>query len=49
MICAEEAIKPYAEKILKHVVYKLIIADDKENEEIACRAYKIAELLGLHI
>lgn len=46
MALIEDKVKPYTEKILKQVVYKLII---DEEEEIRDRASKVAELLGLYI
>ena len=46
IICVEGAIKPHSAKILKDVVYKLIL---DEEPEIANRTYKIAELLGLYV
>ena len=46
IICVEGAIKPHCAKILKDVVYKLIL---DEEPEIASRTYKIAELLGLYV
>jgi len=46
IICVEDAIKPHVEKILRNVIYKLILDEDKD---IAHRTYKIAELLGLYV
>jgi hypothetical protein len=46
IICVEDGIKPYVEKILKGVVYKLIL---DEEADIASRAYKITELIGLYV
>ena len=46
IICVEDKIKPYTEKILRQVVYKLIL---DEEPDIANRAYKVAELLGLYV
>ncbi len=46
MVCVEGGIKPHVEKILKNIVYKLIL---DEEQEIARRTYKIAELLGLYV
>lgn len=46
IICAEDRIKPHCQDILKNVIYKLIL---DEEAEIAQRAYKIAELLGLYV
>ena len=46
IICAEDAIQPQCEKILKNVIYKNIL---DEEPDIAQRAYKIAELLGLYV
>ena len=46
IICVEDAIKPHCERILKNVIYKMII---DEEQEIATRTYKIAELLGLYV
>jgi len=46
IVCVEEAVKPHAEKILKQVVYKLIL---DEEPDVAQRTYKIVELLGLFI
>lgn len=44
--CVEDEIKPYAEKILKSVIYKLIL---DEEPEVSTRSLKIAELLGLYV
>lgn len=46
IVCAEAAIKPHAAKILKDVIYKLIL---DEEPEVANRTYKIAELLGFYV
>ncbi len=46
IICVEDNIKPHAEKILKQVVYKMIM---DEEVDVATRTYKIVELLGLYI
>lgn len=46
MVCVEDQIKPFAERILKNVIYKLILDDENE---IANRSLKIAELLGLYV
>ena len=46
IICVEEDIKPHVEKILKNIVYKLIL---DEELEIAKRTYKLAEVLGLYV
>ena len=46
IVCVEGAIQPHVENILKKVVYKLILDDEPE---IALRAKKIAELLGLYV
>eukprot|EP00347_Sterkiella_histriomuscorum_P013730 403363587 len=46
IICVEDGIKPYVEKILKNIVYRLIL---DEEPEIASRAYKITELIGLYV
>ena len=42
----EDGIKPHTEKILKQIIYKMIL---DEEPAIANRSYKIAELLGLYI
>ena len=42
----EDGIKPHTEKILRNVIYKMIL---DEEPAIANRTYKIAELLGLYI
>lgn len=46
IVCAEHKIKPHCNDILKNVIYKLIL---DEEQEIASRAYKVAELLGLYV
>lgn len=46
IICSEDKVKPFIEKILKNVVYKLIL---DEEPEISQRAYKITELIGLYV
>ena len=46
ILCVEDSIKPHAEKILRNVVYKLILNDEPP---IALRTFKIAELLGLFV
>ena len=46
IVCVEAGIKPHAEKILRQIIYKLIL---DEEPEIARRTYKIAELLGLYV
>lgn len=46
IICVEDAIKPHVEKILRNIVYKLILDEDKD---ISQRTYKIAELMGLYV
>lgn len=46
ILCVEDGIKPHTERILKQVVYKFIL---DEEPEIAQRAYKIAEVLGLYV
>ena len=46
IICVEDGIKPHVEKILRNVVYKLIL---DEEPEIAARAYRIVELIGLYV
>lgn len=46
IICAEDRIKPFIEKVLKSVVYKLILDEDPE---ISTRAFKITELIGLYV
>ena len=45
-MCVEGKIKPFAEKILRTIVYKLIL---DEEPQIAHRVHKIAELLGLYL
>lgn len=45
-MCVEDKVKPYAEKILRQVCYKLIL---DEETAIAHRVHKITELLGLYI
>jgi hypothetical protein len=51
IVCVEgEAIKPHTEKILKNIVYKMILEEGNNGEkEIADKARKIAELLGLYV
>lgn len=46
IVCIESGIKPHAEKILKNIIYKMIL---DEEPEIARRTYKVAELLGLYV
>ena len=46
IICAEDRIKPFIEKILRSVVYKLILDEDPD---ISSRAFKITELIGLYV
>jgi hypothetical protein len=46
IVCCEHKIKPHCADILKNIIYKLIL---DEEPEIATRAYKIAELLGLYV
>ena len=46
IVCAEGKIKPHCNQILKDVVYKLIL---DEEPDIAERAYKIAEVIGLYV
>lgn len=46
MVCVEGKIKPFAERILKQVVYKLILDDEAD---ISTRVLKITELLGLYV
>jgi hypothetical protein len=46
IVCVEDDIKPHVEKILKSIIYKLVL---DEEPEIANRTLKIAELLGLYI
>jgi hypothetical protein len=46
IVCVEGAIKPHVEKLLKSVVYKLIL---DEEPGISERSKKIAELLGLYV
>ena len=45
-MCIESGIKPHAEKILKNIIYKMML---DEEPEIARRTYKVAELLGLYV
>ena len=45
-MCVEDKVKPYAEKILRQVCYKLIL---DEETTVAHRVLKITELLGLYI
>ena len=46
IVCVENGIKPHAEKILKNIIYKLIL---DEEPAIATRTFKIGELLGLYV
>jgi hypothetical protein len=46
ILCVEDAIKPHTDKILKNVIYKLIL---DEEPDIKNRTSKIAELLGLYV
>jgi len=46
ILCVEGDIKPHAEKILKAVVYKLILDDEPEVRD---RTQKIGELIGLYV
>ena len=46
ILCVEGDIKPHAEKILRNVVYKLILDDEAEIRE---RARKITQLIGLYV
>ena len=46
IICVDNGIKPHTEKILKQIIYKLIL---DEEAPIANRSYKICELLGLYV
>ena len=46
ILCVEAEIKPHCEKILRSVVYKLILDDEPE---LRGRTQKIAELLGLFV
>lgn len=46
IVCVEGGIKPHVEKILRNIIYKMIL---DEEPEIAHRTYKIAELLGLYV
>jgi hypothetical protein len=46
ILCVEDAIKPHADKILRTVIYKLILDDEPL---IQARTLKIAELLGLFV
>ena len=46
IVCVEDKVKPFAEKILRQVSYKLILDEDTA---IAHRVLKITELLGLYI
>ena len=46
MVCVEGKIKPFAERILKQVIYKLILDDEAD---ISTRVLKITELLGLYV
>jgi hypothetical protein len=42
----EDGIKPHVEKILRNIVYKMIL---DEEPPVANRTYKICELLGLFV
>jgi hypothetical protein len=46
MLCVEIAIQPHSEKILRQVIYKLILDDEPAIQQ---RTQKIAELLGLFV
>lgn len=46
ILCVEDSIKPHTDKIIRNVVYKLILDDEPA---IAQRAFKIAELIGLFV
>ena len=46
VVCVENQIKPFTEKILKQVIYKYIL---DEEPAIAIRTLKICELLGLYV
>ena len=46
MLCVEIAIQPHVEKILRQVIYKLILDDEPVIQQ---RTQKIAELLGLFV
>ena len=46
IVCVEIKIQPFAERILRSVVYKLIL---DEEPQIANRVLKITELLGLYL
>lgn len=46
ILCVEESIKPFADKVIRNVVYKLILDDEPA---IAQRTFKIAELIGLFV
>lgn len=46
IVCVEAKIQPYVEKILRQIVYKMIL---DEEPQIAHRVHKITELLGLYI
>ena len=46
IVCVENKVQPFTEKILRQVVYKLIL---DEESTIAHRTLKITELLGLYI
>ena len=46
IVCVEKKVQPFTEKILRQVVYKLIL---DEESTIAHRTLKITELLGLYI
>lgn len=46
IVCVEVKIQPFVEKILRQIVYKLIL---DEEPEIANRVLRITELLGLYV
>lgn len=46
IVCVEDGIKPFVDKILRQIVYKSIL---DEESDIAERVLKIAELLGLYV
>lgn len=46
ILCVEDSIKPYTDKILRNVIYKLIL---DEEPSIRDRTQKIAELMGLFV
>ena len=45
-LCVEGNIKPFCEKLLKQIVYKLIL---DEEPEIATRVLRVCELMGLNV